>query len=161
MPGFGNETFQAALADITCIIDVQEQYNENKGKEYGVTVRLRRPQQAWELGYLHFHYEPNKIANLPPCVGHFKKGHKKTDLQYFDLPQADAYALYFMLMALKPPVKPGWALMYRRITLEMIENLIKTNELQKLTALFRSKIWKLDYWEMEAWSRFINWNAGA
>jgi hypothetical protein len=179
MPGFGVTRFKEALADLETLVDVQEQYatRDYKGviTEYGVTLRLRKPKKEDEYGFLHFHYTPPQgSTKVAKCVAHFKEGHRKVDKEIGigGLPEEDAYSLYVMLMVLRPPKNPrnvdptlspppatGWKPMYRRITVGMIKDLIARKQVFTLGAIVRSQIWSLDFWEPEAWTIFMNWNA--
>ena len=46
-----------------------------------------------------------------------------------------------------------------RVTKALIENLIATNDLAALDALYSSDVAALDNWDQEAWSKFLDWNS--
>jgi hypothetical protein len=150
----------AYLRDRAYRVDAILEYDENKGREYGVCLSVSHAREERFYTHLHFHYKPNPHGSFPEISAHFKKGRHKFDQQGYELPVADAYALYIACNLLNLD-KSNWKNFKPRVTDAMVQQFIAERSVQKLRSLFVSKVYDLAFWDMEAWSRFLDWNAAA
>ena len=156
------------LKDGSTQVSVKLEYSEDRkliGKkggwthEYGVTISTReRRQNAWGYTSLHFHYARSQPGPQfqPDISAHFKTGKSKAAQQGHELKVWDAYALYLLLLMIKP-VKDQWKPFKIHVTEQNVSALIGNKNLRALNTIFLSRVFDLSFWDSEAWSCFMDW----